>query len=55
MLILVLLVIRGVPYPIIVRPQVSVSLNFRPIAHYRKGGTTPLALDFVYFSLFNYV
>ena len=36
-----LLVIRGVPFPIIARPQVSVPLNSQPVVHYRKGGTTP--------------
>ena len=36
-----LLVIRGVPFRILVRPRVSVPLNSQPVAHYRKGGTTP--------------
>ena len=36
-----LLVIRGVPFLILIRLRVSVPLNSRPVAHYRKGGTTP--------------
>ena len=28
-------------FPILVRLRVSVPLNSRPVAHYRKGGTTP--------------
>ena len=36
-----MLVIRGVPFPIIERLQVSVPLNSRPVAYYRKGGITP--------------
>ena len=36
-----MLVIRGVPFPILVRPRVSFPLNSGPVAHYRKGGTTP--------------
>ena len=36
-----MLVVRGVPFPIIERLQVSVPLNSRPVAYYRKGGTTP--------------
>ena len=35
-----MLVVRGVPFPIIERLQVSLPLNSRPVAYYRKGGTT---------------
>ena len=40
MILLELLVIVGVSFLIIARPQVSVPLNTLPVAHYRKGGTT---------------
>ena len=35
------LVFSGVPFPVIAWPQVSLPLNSRPMAYYRKGGTTP--------------
>ena len=35
-------VIRGVPYRILAWPQVSVPLISRPVARYRRGGTTPM-------------
>ena len=38
------LVFRGVPLPVITWPQVSVPLNSRPVAFYRKGGTTTPSL-----------
>ena len=36
-----MLVFRGVPFPILAWPRVLVPLNSRPVAYYRKGGTTP--------------
>ena len=36
-----MLVFKRVPFHVIAWPQVLVSLNSRPVAHYRKGGTTP--------------
>lgn len=35
-----LLVMRGVPFPVIIGPQVSVPLNSQPVVHYKKGGIT---------------
>ena len=35
------LVFRGVPFPVLAWPRVSVPLNSWPMAYYRKGGTTP--------------
>ena len=34
------LVFRGVPFPVLAWPRVSVPLNSRPMAYYRKSGTT---------------
>ena len=34
-----ILVFRGVPFPVLAWPQVSVPLNSRPVAYNRKGGT----------------
>ena len=49
-----MLVFRGVPYPIITWPQVSVPLNSWPVAYYRKGGTTPhLRLAFIWRAQFS--
>ena len=43
------LVFRGVPFPIIAWPQVSIPLNSRPVDCYREGGTTPhLRLVFLF-------
>ena len=36
-----ILVFSGVPFPVLACPRVSVPLNSRPVAYYRKGGTTP--------------